>query len=105
MKDFDLNEMSSEELHELRADVDLALRDFEKRKKKQALAAVKEAARKFGFDLGELVDAAKSKGKSAATPKYAHPDDPEKTWTGRGRQPDWFKEGVAQGKSPEDFLI
>lgn len=28
--------------------------------------------------------------KTPAAPKYRHPDDPEKTWTGRGKRPNWL---------------
>ncbi|MCK5549998.1 MAG: H-NS histone family protein, partial [Hyphomicrobiaceae bacterium] len=31
----------------------------------------------------------RGKGKSVA-PKYANPDDPSQTWTGRGRRPRWL---------------
>lgn len=26
-------------------------------------------------------------------PKYYNPENPEQTWTGRGKAPDWFKKG------------
>ncbi len=35
-------------------------------------------------------------------PKYRHPDDPSKTWTGKGKPPDWFKTYFG---NPDDLLI
>lgn len=60
-------------------------RKRERTKVKQELAALAE---KRGFTLSELVDG-RSKRKSVA-PKYANPDDPSQTWTGRGRRPHWL---------------
>jgi DNA-binding protein H-NS len=41
----------------------------------------------------------------AAEPKYQNPSDTTQTWTGKGRQPNWFKELVAGGTDPETLLI
>jgi DNA-binding protein H-NS len=43
------------------------------------------------------------RGKSAA--KYANPDDPSQTWTGRGRKPNWLLVKLKKGASQEDFAI
>lgn len=42
-----------------------------------------------------------TEGKAKAT--YCHPDDPKLTWSGKGRQPKWLKEFLADGKSIEDL--
>ncbi|WP_342344670.1 H-NS histone family protein [Vannielia litorea] len=34
-----------------------------------------------------------------------HPENPTVTWYGRGRQPKWIKEALANGKRLEKFLI
>lgn len=38
-------------------------------------------------------------------PKYRNPDNPEETWTGRGRQPRWLTAYTDQGRNREEFLI
>ncbi|WP_411889672.1 H-NS family nucleoid-associated regulatory protein [Yoonia sp. SDW83-1] len=38
-------------------------------------------------------------------PKYANPADKIQTWSGKGRQPEWFKAVMVAGKSPEDLAI
>jgi DNA-binding protein H-NS len=38
-------------------------------------------------------------------PKYRNPANPKQTWTGRGRQPGWIKDGLAKGKKLADFAI
>ena len=98
----DLDQLSLEELRNLRKDVDAAIKGFEKRKKKEALVAAQKAAQEHGFSLDEILG-----GKSATknAPKYANPANAEQTWTGRGRQPQWVKDAFAEGKSLDDLAI
>ena len=100
----DLNSMSRDELLALKGEVDKALKSLEARRKAEALKAAQDAAKEFGFSLAELTDGSKTGGKKAA-PKYANPADPSQTWSGRGRQPVWFREAVENGAKPEDFAI
>ena len=45
-------------------------------------------------------------GKTAkAKAKYKNPDDKTQTWSGRGRQPAWFKAAIESGKSPEELSV
>lgn len=104
--------MTRKELEKLRVDVDRELKRTIERDKKAAIAAAQKAARKHGFELSDITDepkVAKPKKKAAKKPpaasKYQHPDDPSKTWTGKGRQPNWIKEAEAVGKSRDEFLI
>ena len=101
MAKINLDKMSFKELEALRSDVDLAITDA----RKAALDAAHEAAAKHGFTLDELVGGSKKTVKSPAPAKYAHPENPATTWSGRGRQPGWIKDALAAGKSLDDFLI
>ncbi|WP_407180078.1 H-NS family nucleoid-associated regulatory protein [Bradyrhizobium sp. STM 3562] len=38
-------------------------------------------------------------------PKYQNPKNPAEIWSGRGKQPRWFKAQLKAGKKPEHFLI
>lgn len=38
-------------------------------------------------------------------PKYRSPDDPKKTWSGRGKRPKWLAAAMQTGRTLEDFLI
>ena len=73
----------------------------------KAIAAIKQAAKKSGFELKELFEdiggssngggARRTKKKAGAKrrklgkvpPKYRNPEDKTQTWSGRGRQPLW----------------
>ncbi|MCL4158599.1 UNVERIFIED_CONTAM: hypothetical protein GTU68_040257 [Idotea baltica] len=97
--------MSLKELKELRKDVSKAIEDYTARRRREALAAAKAAAKAAGFTLEELIGKP-MKGKGASSPaKYRHPENPEVTWSGRGRHPAWIKEALAEGKSLEAFEI
>jgi len=32
-------------------------------------------------------------------------DEEGRTWTGRGKRPNWFKAALEAGKKPEDFAV
>lgn len=99
-----LDAMSRDELLSLQKDVDAALKDYDKRKKKEALAAAQRVALEYGYSLDEVMGG-KSGAKSKSPPKYANPADPTQTWTGRGRQPGWIKSALKKGKKLEDMAI
>src|SRR5882724_5293613 len=61
-----------------------------------------DIAKEAGFDIHDLIDGRKGKGKVAA--KYR--DGAGNTWTGRGRMPRWMTAATKGGKAKkEDFLI
>jgi DNA-binding protein H-NS len=108
----DLHSMSRGDLEKLRSDIDKALASLETRKLAEARKAAEEAVRALGFSLDEVVGggapAPKSRGRKAAKTgeaKYHNPANPSQTWTGRGRQPGWIKDGLKAGKSLGDFAI
>lgn len=106
MAKIDLAKLNLDELKALQKDVAKAIDQYEAKKRKEALDAVEALAKEKGFSLAELTGAAPAKkGKPALPPKYKHPENPSLTWSGRGRQPAWIKEGLESGKSLEDFLI
>ena len=101
-----LDDLSLEELKSLQNDVALALYNFEKRKKAEALAEIKSLAHAKGFSLDELLGGEAAKGKRApAVAKYADPANPDNTWSGRGRKPKWLVAQIENGKTVEDFAI
>jgi DNA-binding protein H-NS len=105
MTKIDINKLSLDELKAHAKDVQKAIVNFEAKQRKEALAAAKSVAKEFGFSLDELMDDTPKKSKAKNPPKYAHPDNPELTWSGRGRRPAWIAEGLAEGKSLDDFAI
>ncbi len=101
--DYDLQSMSLDDLKMLQKNVDIAIRDFEKRKKKEALIAAQKVAQEHGFSLDEIF--ASKSGGTKGVPRYANPENPDQTWTGRGRQPQWVKDALNSGKSLDDLAV
>ncbi len=100
----DFESKSLDELKQIRKDVDVAIRSFEERERKKALAALEAKAAEMGFSLSDLTGGA-GKARKVNPPKFRHPDDATKTWSGRGRQPAWIKDILAAGGSLDDYLI
>jgi DNA-binding protein H-NS len=102
----DLETLSLDDLKKLSRDVERAIASFEDRKRREARKALDRVAREFGLSVEEVVGAQKAgpgrASKSAA--KYRNPANPSDTWSGRGRQPGWYKEAIAKGKSPDSML-
>lgn len=103
----DLKSMSRKELLKLKKDVEKAILAAENREKQEALKAAEKAVAEFGFTLKDLQgQAAKpvtSRTKSPA--KYRNPNNPDQTWTGRGRKPQWVHDALAAGVDMADLEI
>ena len=78
--------------------------NFDDRRKAEARRDLEEKAREYGFSLSELTDAKTTK-RATPAPKYRNSGNPEQTWSGRGRQPVWFREAIVAGTEPDDLRI
>jgi DNA-binding protein H-NS len=65
-----------------------------------------------GLDYAELMQhtalARRKKNsdrRAKVAPKYRNPADRSQTWSGRGRQPRWFKAALRKGKTERSLLI
>ena len=103
--DVDLNTMSLKDLKELQSQVAKAIAGYEGRRKKDALNELEEKAREMGFSLSDLMNGAQARKRTSAAPKYANPENPSDTWSGRGRKPRWFAEALNAGRSPESMAV
>ncbi|MBT8156068.1 H-NS histone family protein [Epibacterium ulvae] len=102
----DLSTMSRLELIELRSNLDTAIQRAEERERTEALRAAEEAAAKFGFSLEEIAATARNTGKKGkAAPKYRNPQNPDETWSGRGRKPHWVHAALTAGADISELEI
>ena len=111
----DLKSMNSKELEKLLNDVKKALQTAKARDRRQAMKAAEKAAGEWGFSLNDLAAGEKPAkkqrknkakvAKAKSKPQFANPADKTQTWTGKGRQPNWFRTAVEKGKSPDDMRI
>jgi DNA-binding protein H-NS len=111
---FDLKSMTRKELEKLGADVKKALLSAKARDQREALKAAEKAAAEYGFSLTDLAKGSapsatgkpkKKKNKKPAVARFANPEDNAQTWTGKGRQPFWFKKAIEAGATPDALEI
>ena len=107
-----LNNLSLKELIELQSDVATAIVDRKAADKAALKQKMAELVAESGFTLDELVNGTKGKrgpkaGNGGTAPvKYRNPENPEETWSGRGRMATWLKDKIAKrGVKVEDFAV
>lgn len=112
MKKSELKAMSRKELEKLKSTIDDVIAGLTERDRKDAIAAAEKAAAAHGFSLADLAgNVPKKRGpkpgkaKKKSIPKYANPADKTQTWTGKGRQPAWFKAEIEKGTNPDSLEI
>lgn len=102
----DLQKLSLDELKKLKKDVEKAISSFETRRRAEARKAMEKVAKDFGLSVEDVIGKSASKpAKAKGNAKYRNPDDPKQTWTGKGRQPGWFKSAIAAGTTPEAMEV
>lgn len=76
--------------------------------KAEAVAECRRIIELFGLtatDLHLIVDSGFSRKTRISRPaKYQDPES-GKTWTGQGRQPNWFSSALAKGMRPDELKI
>ena len=113
----ELDKMSKEDLAKERAAAEERLKQIQKaeakydgRRLKELRGDIEKILSDEGYSMADLVQgrpgARKAPAGVAKAPaKYRHPENASLTWSGRGRQPGWYKDALAEGKSREDLAI
>ena len=103
----DFAKLSIEELQTLVRDAEAEIVARKEADKERVLQQMQELAASIGMTVEELLRRQKGKGKTATTveAKYRHPDQPDLTWSGRGKRPTWVNEALAAGKTLEDLAV
>ena len=111
----DLKSMSRKDLEKLLVNVQKALTAVKARDQREAKKAAAKVVKEYGFSLDEISEVTSSQPKKAkarkkapknpSKPVFANPEDKTQTWTGKGRQPNWYRAQVAQGTAPDTMRI
>ncbi len=88
-------------------EIEKAIDQFDDRRKAEIRSALEAQAKEAGFSLDDFVGGKPrgSRTTKKGEPKYRHPANTSITWTGKGRQPTWFKEHVEAGGDPEELAV
>ena len=103
----DLSSLSVAQLRDLQQQIPAELKRREVQEKANILNEVRAFAKARGYALEELVTKeAKVKGPTGKVKvKYRHPENSALEWTGRGRQPKWVGEWLANGGTMEALTV
>lgn len=105
MAAINVDKLSLKELVDLESKVTKAISVARERERSEIKQKIETMARTSGFSVAELFGGrGGARGKSSAA-KYANPDNPSETWTGRGRKPNWLVSKLGKGAKLEDFQI
>ena len=102
----DLTSLSVTELEQLIRDAGARIDVVKRQQYAQLRRSLEAQAKDAGFDVYELfgIDRANS-GKRVAESTYRNPKDPEQTWAGIGKRPDWIRAAINAGESLESMRI
>jgi len=101
-----LQELSETELQSVIENAEKALKNKQSSKRKEVISQIRELATSIGVNV-EILEADKKTARKGAkvAAKYRHPNDAEKTWTGRGMMPTWMKALLDAGRDRSEFEI
>jgi DNA-binding protein H-NS len=102
----DYQNLSESELQAVIESAEKALKNIQANKRKDVIAQIKELAASIDVVVDIHETDIKSARKGIKVPvKYRHPEDPEKTWTGRGVMPTWLKALINEGRDRSEFEV
>jgi DNA-binding protein H-NS len=106
MKDVEIDKLTTKELKELLATVDLAIASRQADDRANLKERFREMAEEAGLSLSDIVGGGGRTGKGrVVAAKFANPENPSETWSGRGRQPNWLSAKLKSGAKLEDFRL
>lgn len=105
----DISKLSVEELKRLQVEAEALIVSKKDQAIEDAYDQIVAIADGLGFSIEELLELGEQKRKKttrkAVEPRYRNKNNPEETWTGRGKQPRWLVAELEKGAKLEDFLI
>ena len=105
----DISNLSVEELRKLTAQAEALIESKKDQAIEDAYNQIMSIADAVGFSVDEVLAFGKQKRKKTTRkvvePRYRNKNNPEETWTGRGKQPRWLVAELAKGAKLESFLI
>ena len=105
----DISKLSVEQLNRLQVEAEALIVSKKDQAIEDAYDQIVAIADGLGFSIEELLELGEQKRKKttrkAVEPRYRNKNNPEDTWTGRGKQPRWLVAELEKGAKLEDFLI
>lgn len=103
MANINLDTLSIVELGKLKYNIEYAISNRKQTELLDVRRKLDDLVEESGFTLQEILEA--KSARKPVQPKYRNPENPENTWTGRGRRPLWVEQCLSTGKTLDDLLI
>ena len=100
-----IDKMSFQELTQLREKIEPAIEKAKAKERAVVLAKVNDMVTSAGMSVKELFGLRGTKHRGIGTARFRNPENPQMTWTGRGRRPQWLKSKIDKGATPDQFAI
>ncbi|WP_269531281.1 H-NS histone family protein [Chitinimonas sp. BJYL2] len=105
----DISSLSLPQLYQLQKDLDREIGRRKVEDKQKAIADLQKLAAERGFSLNELLgaEAASKRGgkRGPVAAQFRNPANPEQTWSGRGRKPQWVADHLAKGGNIDTLRV
>ena len=103
MSEINLENLSIAELDRLKHSIDSTIVNKRQSELIELRQRIDDLIDSSEFTLQEVLEAKPMR--KPVQPKYRNPDDPDQTWTGRGRRPRWVEDCISNGKDLDDLTI
>ena len=94
----DYSTLSFDQLKTLHQDIGALIAQ----RRAETLEQIKQQISALGFNADDLVQSKKRTPRLAPV-RYRNPEQPENTWSGRGKRPQWLQAKLAEGRSLDEF--
>ncbi|MFT4021526.1 MAG: H-NS histone family protein [Acinetobacter sp.] len=105
----DISNLSVEELKRLQREAEVLIASKKEQAIQDAYNKVNQIAADLDLTVEQLLEFGTQKRKNTTRktvePRYRNKNNPQDTWTGRGKQPRWLVAELDKGANLEDFLI
>lgn len=102
----ELSALTIPQLKDLLNQIPAEIKRREKAEKANLLKDLEKLASERGFSLSDVIGGdVEKKAKGSVAIKFRSPSDLNLAWTGRGRQPKWVQEHIANGGTVEDLAV
>jgi DNA-binding protein H-NS len=95
-----------QELIQQRDALNVQIAEMQQAQRAEALAEIRARMREYQISVEDLASSGRSAqlDKPKSAPKYRNPET-GKTWSGRGKRPQWIHDALADGQSLDKYLI
>jgi DNA-binding protein H-NS len=97
----DLSHFSLAELRNLQDDIGKQMKKREQDELAKAREEIMSIAQGVGLSVKDLLGAVVPAKRGSVAAQFGNPANAAQQWTGRGRQPNWVKEWIAEGKDKD----